>query len=67
MKARVARIVAKGRGDNGLPDATAVLSGLSVPLFVVDGRDCFSFVNQDLSGQDSIDDQRLILSVTGSL
>ena len=46
MKARVARIVAKGRGDNGLPDATAVLSGLSVPLFVVDGRDCFSFVNQ---------------------
>ena len=27
----------------------------------------FSFVNQDLSGQDSIDDQRLILSVTGSL
>ncbi|NIA67353.1 PAS domain-containing protein [Pelagibius litoralis] len=37
---------AQGDRDGHLPDSSAVLSALAVPLFVVDATGCISFVNQ---------------------
>ncbi len=44
--ARVSEVFATGRLENGLPDSAAVLTALSVPLFVVDAGSRISFVNQ---------------------
>lgn len=44
--ARASEVLAAGSMNGGLPDSAAVLTALSVPLFVVDAGGDISFVNQ---------------------
>ncbi len=44
--ARASEVLATGNLNGGLPDSAAVLTALSVPLFVVDAEGHISFVNQ---------------------
>ncbi len=44
--AKVSDIFARRAPRNGTPDPASILAALSVPLFVVDAGDRFSFVNQ---------------------
>ncbi|WP_422366794.1 two-component system sensor histidine kinase NtrB [Pelagibius sp.] len=44
--ARASEVLATGNLNDGLPDSAAVLTALSVPLFVVDAEGHISFVNQ---------------------
>lgn len=44
--ARASEVLATGSLHGGLPDSAAVLTALSVPLFVVDAEGQISFVNQ---------------------
>jgi two-component system, NtrC family, nitrogen regulation sensor histidine kinase GlnL len=44
--AKVSGLFARKSARRGPPDQASILAALSVPLFVIDEDDCFSFVNQ---------------------